>query len=77
MFHFFALSIERTCPDLHFILIISCIIEYVTNKRTLNLVKLSQVFELALLDSVLKLAVIPVACAHFPTQFLSSSQLCI
>ncbi len=34
------------------------------------LVKLSQVFESALLDSVLKLAVIPVACAHFPTQFL-------
>ncbi len=25
----------------------------------------------------LKLAVIPVACAHFPTQFLPSSQLCI
>ncbi len=33
-------------------------------------VKLSQVFESALLDSILKLAVIPVACAHFPTQFL-------
>ncbi len=31
--------------------------------------KLSQVFESALLDSILKLAVIPVACAHFPTQF--------
>ncbi len=41
------------------------------------LVKLSQVFELALLDSILKLAVIPVACAHFSTQFLPSSQLCI
>ncbi len=35
------------------------------------------VFESALLDSILKLAVIPVACAHFPTQFLPSSQLCI
>ncbi len=33
-------------------------------------VKLSQVFESALLDSILKLAVIPVACAHFPIQFL-------
>ncbi len=33
------------------------------------LVKLSQVFESALLDSILKLAVIPVACAHFPTNF--------
>ncbi len=41
------------------------------------LVKLSQVFESALLDSILKLAVIPVACAHFSTQFLPSSQLCI
>ncbi len=41
------------------------------------LVKLSRVFESALLDSILKLAVIPVACAHFPTQFLPSSQLCI
>ncbi len=41
------------------------------------LVKLSQVFESALLDSILKLAVIPVACAHFPTQFLPSSQLCV
>ncbi len=41
------------------------------------LVKLSQVFESALLDSILKLAVISVACAHFPTQFLPSSQLCI
>ncbi len=41
------------------------------------LVKLSQVFESALLDSILKLAVIPVACAPFPTQFLPSSQLCI
>ncbi len=40
-------------------------------------VKLSQVIESALLDSILKLAVIPVACAHFPTQFLPSSQLCI
>ncbi len=34
------------------------------------LVKLSQVFESALLDSILKLAVIPVACAPFPIQFL-------
>ncbi len=34
------------------------------------LVKLSQVFESALLDCILKLAVIPVACAHFPSQFL-------
>ncbi len=41
------------------------------------LVKLSQVFESALLDSILKLAVIPVACAHFPIQFHPSSQLCI
>ncbi len=41
------------------------------------LVKLSQVFESALLDSILKLVVIPVACAHFPTRFLPSSQLCI
>ncbi len=41
------------------------------------LMKLSQVFELALLDSILKLAVIPVACAHFPTKFLPFSQLCI
>ncbi len=41
------------------------------------LVKLSQVFESALIDSILKLAVIPVACAHFSTQFLPSSQLCI
>ncbi len=40
------------------------------------LVKLSQVFESALLDSILKLVVIPVACAPFPTQFLPSSQLC-
>ncbi len=31
------------------------------------LVKLSQVFESALLDSILKLAVIPVACAHLCT----------
>lgn len=43
----------------------------------LLIVKLSQVFELALLDSILKLAVIPVACAPLPTQFLPSSQLCI
>ncbi len=43
----------------------------------LLLVKLSQVFESTLLDSILKLAVIPVACAPFPTQFLPSSQLCI
>ncbi len=41
------------------------------------LVKLSQVFESALLDSILKLAVIPVACAPFPAKFLPSSQLCI
>ncbi len=41
------------------------------------LVKLSQVFESALFDSILKLTVISVACAHFPTQFLPSSQLCI
>ncbi len=41
------------------------------------LVKLFQVIESALLDSILKLAVIPVACAHFPIQFLPSSQLCI
>ncbi len=34
------------------------------------LVKFSQVFESALLDSIHKLAVIPVACAHFPTKFL-------
>ncbi len=41
------------------------------------LVKLSQVFESALLDSILKLAVIPVAFAPFATQFLPSSQPCI
>ncbi len=41
------------------------------------LVKLSQVFASGLLYSILKLVVIPVACAHFPTQFLPSSQLCI
>ncbi len=41
------------------------------------LVKLSQVFESALLDSILKLAVIPVACAHVPSQFHPSSQLFI
>ncbi len=41
------------------------------------LVKLSQVFESALLDCILKLAVIPVGCAPFPTQILPSSQLCI
>ncbi len=39
------------------------------------LVKLSQVFESAFLDSILKLAVILVACAYFPTQCLPSSQL--
>ncbi len=33
------------------------------------LLKLSQVFELALLDSIFKLAVIPISCAHFPTHF--------
>ncbi len=36
------------------------------------LVKLSQVSESALLDRILKLAVIRVACSHFPTQFLPS-----
>ncbi len=41
------------------------------------LVKLSQVYESALLDSFFKLVVIPVACAHFPTQFRPSRQLCI
>ncbi len=41
------------------------------------LVNLSQVFESALLDCILKLEVIPVACAPFPTQILPSSQLCI
>ncbi len=41
------------------------------------LLKLSQVVESALLDCILKLAVIPVACAPFPTQILPSSQLCI
>ncbi len=41
------------------------------------LVKLSQVFESTLLNCILKLAVIPVACAPFPTQILPSSQLCI
>ncbi len=40
-------------------------------------VKLSQVFESVLIDSILKLTVIPVACAPFRTQFLPSSQLCI
>ncbi len=42
------------------------------------LVKLSQMFESAVLESILKLAVIPVACAHFPIQissFLSSLHL--
>ncbi len=39
------------------------------------LVKLSQVFELALLDSILQLVVIPVAlaCAHLPSQFLPAT----
>ncbi len=32
---------------------------------------------ISLLDCILKLAVIPVACAPFPTQILPSSQLCI
>ncbi len=36
-----------------------------------------QVFESALLDSILKLVVIPVACAHLHTKFLPSSQRCI
>ncbi len=35
--YFFALSIERTCLIYISLLIISCIIEYVTNKRTLKL----------------------------------------
>ncbi len=35
------------------------------------------VFESALLGRILKLAVIHAACAHFPIQFLPSSQLCI
>ncbi len=34
--------------------------------------KLSQVSDSALLDRILKLVVIRVACAHFPTQFLPS-----
>ncbi len=38
-------------------------------------VKLSQMFKSALLDSILKLAVIPVACAPFPAQFLPWSTL--
>ncbi len=50
---------------------------YTDSSLSSLLVKLSQVFESALLDSILKLAVIPVACAPFPTQFLPSSQLCI
>ncbi len=33
-----------------------------------------QVLELAVLDSILKLAVIRVACASFPIQFLPFSQ---
>ncbi len=41
------------------------------------LMKLSQVFESALLDCIFKLAVISVACAPFSTQILPSSQLCI
>ncbi len=41
------------------------------------LVKLSLVFDSALLDSILKLAVFPVVCAHFPIKFLPSSQLYI
>ncbi len=40
------------------------------------LVKLSQAFESALLDCILKLAVIPVACAPFPTQFLPVNFAC-
>ncbi len=40
------------------------------------LVKLSQVFKSALLDSVLKLVVIPLACAPFPTQFLPVNFAC-
>ncbi len=34
--YIFCMSIERTWPDLHSLLII-CIIDYVTNKKTLNL----------------------------------------
>ncbi len=41
------------------------------------LVKLSQVFESALLDSTIRLVIIPVACAAFPIQFILSSQLCM
>ncbi len=41
------------------------------------LVKLSQVFESGLIDSILKLAIIPVACPPFPAQCLPSSQLWI
>ncbi len=41
------------------------------------LVKLSQVFESALLDSTLRLVVITVACAAFPIQFIPSGQLCM
>ncbi len=33
LFYFFALSIERTRPDLHSLLIIPCMIVYVTNKQ--------------------------------------------
>ncbi len=40
------------------------------------LVKLSQVFESALFDNIFKFAVLLVACATFPKQFLPSSQLC-
>ncbi len=50
---------------------------WATGTFLFNLLKLSQVFESALLDCILKLAVIPVACAPFPTQILPSSQLCI
>jgi len=41
------------------------------------LVKLSQVFESALLDSTLRLVVITVACVAFPIQFIPSGQLCM
>ncbi len=40
------------------------------------LVKLSQVFKSALLDSVLKLVVIPLACAPCPTKFLPVNFAC-
>ncbi len=47
------------------------------NSNKNNLFIAIKVFESALLDCILKLAVIPLACAPFPTQILPSSQLCI